>query len=262
MTVKLAVIGGTGVYDPKILDNIELKNIDTPYGQVAVKIGEYKSKKVAFLPRHGEGHTIPPHQINYRANIAALKALGVEKIIATAAVGSLNEAMGPGSLVLFDQFIDFTKSRVGTFFEGEKGVLHVDFTDPYCSEVRQVVKQAAEVLNLPVILGGTYVCTEGPRFETPAEIKMFKIWGGDLVGMTSVPEVVLAKEAAMCYASVAMVTNFAAGISPNNLTHGEVVECMTENSENIKKLIMQTIEIMTDDRDCLCKHAEDELGSF
>ncbi len=262
MTVKIGIIGGTGVYDPKMLTNVKEEKISTKYGDMIVKIGTYMEQEVAFLARHGVGHTVPPHKINYRANIMAMKNLGVEKIIATAAVGSLHLDMKPGDFVLVDQFIDSTKNRVLTFFEGEEGVVHVDFTEPYCSEVRKLLVTAAESIEIPMQLAGVYVCTEGPRFETPAEIKMYKQWGADLVGMTSVPEVVLAREAEMCYATVAMVTNFAAGISPTGLTHAEVVEIMAENNENLKTLIMKAIEFNTNERKCHCKDALQELGKF
>lgn len=262
MTAKIGIIGGTGVYDPKMLNNIKEETVSTEYGEVVVKIGTYMDQEVAFLARHGAGHTVAPHKINYRANIMALKILGVEKVIATAAVGSLNLDLKPGDFVLVDQFIDFTKNRVQTFFEGEEGVVHVDFTEPYCPEVRKLLKTSAESIGLLTHPEGVYVCTEGPRFETPAEITMYKKWGADVVGMTSVPEVVLAREAELCYATVAMVTNFAAGISPSALTHAEVVEIMAENNENLKALIMKAIELNTKERKCDCKGALQELGKF
>ena len=260
---KIAIIGGTGVYDPRILNGLREETINTKYGAVSLKIGNYSNKEVAFLSRHGENHAVPPHKVNYRANIMALKEIGVEKVIATAATGSLNLEMRPGDFVLVDQFIDFTKSRPLTFYEEiGQGVVHIDMTEPYCREVRNVLTQAGQMLDMKIYHRGTYVCTEGPRFETPAEIKMYSQLGGDLVGMTSVPEVVLAKEAEMCYATIATVTNFAAGISPTPLTHAEVVEAMNKNNENLKKLIMQTIEIMTKKRGCTCKTALGELGSL
>jgi len=262
MKAKIAIIGGTGVYDPRMLEGIREEYIETKYGQAAVKIGTCEGKAVAFLARHGTGHSVPPHKVNYRANIRALKELGVEKVIATAAVGSLNPAMKPGEFVLVDQFMDFTKNRIGTFFEGEEGVVHVDMTDPYCAEVRKVLARAGAGLPVEIHDGGTYVCTEGPRFETPAEIHMYRKLGGDLVGMTSVPEVVLAREAEMCYAAIAMVTNFAAGISTTLLTHAEVVETMNKNAENLKNMVRKAISILTDDRPCLCKEALRELGKF
>jgi len=261
--IKIGIIGGTGVYDPKILTGVSEENVKTEYGTIRVKVGEYKSKPVAFLARHGQDHAVPPHRINYRGNIMALKRLGVERIVATGAVGSLNLEMRPGEAVLVDQFIDFTKNRVQTFFDdGEKGVLHVDMTGPYCLDLRKTIINAAQTLAMPLKSSGTYVCTEGPRFETPAEIKMYSAMGGDLVGMTSVPEVILAKEAEICYATIALVTNYAAGISPTPLTHAEVMEAMRSNQENLKSLIMRTIEYLTDERACDCGRALEELGSL
>jgi 5'-methylthioadenosine phosphorylase len=253
MSVTMAIIGGTGVYDPNILDNIRDVNISTRYGDTVVKVGEYQGRDVAFMNRHGAGHSVPPHLVNYRANIAALKKLGVKSILATAAVGSLNPDMKPGHFVFCDQFLDFTKVRKHTFFEGGgQGVVHVDVTDPYCGELRQLLEECATSQELTYHQGGVYVTAEGPRFETPAEIKMYRQLGGDLVGMTSVPEVVLAREAEMCYATICMVTNFAAGISPTPLTHQEVLEIMAENAANLRKLAMGTLALILPDRQCRC----------
>ncbi len=254
MYVKIAVIGGTGVYDPGILSDVRGETVSTPYGEVHLKIGMYRGRTVAFLNRHGEDHSVPPHLVNYRANIAALKKLGVKNVLATGAVGSLNPAMQPGHFVFVDQFLDFTKNRQHTFFEGGlSGVVHTDMTSPYCPELREILARAARSYGFHAHAGGTYVCTEGPRFETAAEIKMFRLLGGDLVGMTGVPEAPLAREAEMCYATVAMVTNFAAGISPAPLTHREVVDVMMQNSENIKKLLVQAITWIDPDRTCSCR---------
>ncbi|QGG48126.1 S-methyl-5'-thioadenosine phosphorylase [Heliorestis convoluta] len=263
MTVKIAIIGGTGVYDPAILKDLRTVEVDTKYGKVAIKVGSYGDKEVAFLARHGEGHTVPPHLINYRANIMALKRLGVRHIIATAAVGSLDLKMEAGHLVVVEDFLDFTKARATTFFDGgEAGVVHTDFTYPYCPRLRQILVQAGEKENLTIHDKAVYVCTEGPRFETPTEIKMYQSFGGHLVGMTSVPEVLLAREAEICYATVAMVTNYGAGISPQPLTHMEVLEAMDANKENIKKLAMKTIELLEVDEDCDCQHALADFGGF
>ncbi|HWI54083.1 MAG TPA: S-methyl-5'-thioadenosine phosphorylase [Desulfobacteria bacterium] len=260
---KIGFIGGTGVYDPTLLSGVSEENVSTEYGAVKVKIGEYKGTEVAFLARHGEDHDVPPHKINFRANIMAMKKLGVERIIATGAVGSLNLEMQPGEVVIVDQFIDFTKNRVQTFYDDSgRGVVHVDMTEPYCQELRKIISNAARTLEIPVKTSGTYVCTEGPRFETPAEIKMYSFLGGDLVGMTSVPEVVLAREAEICYSTIAMVTNYAAGISPTPLTHAEVVEAMRRNNEILKRLVMKTIEIIPQERQCECQNALAELGSL
>jgi 5'-methylthioadenosine phosphorylase len=261
--ITIGIIGGTGVYDPNILENVYDAEIVTPYGIVNYKVGDFTKKSVAFIPRHGSSHSIPPHLINYRANIWALKNLGVQNIIATTAVGSLNLAMKPGHFVLPDQFLDFTKNRVNTFYEGgERGVVHVDVTEPYCPTLRKILNQAGQNLNLSIHNGGTYVCTEGPRFETPAEITMFNKLGGDLVGMTNVPEAVLAREAEMCYVTVSMVTNYAAGISKLPLTHAEVLETMQSNTENIKQLVMSAINLLDAQIDCSCKHALAEFGGF
>ena len=261
--IRIAIIGGTGVYDPSILTNIRDVSIETPYGAVSFKTGEFENRGVAFLPRHGSDHSIPPHLINYRANLWAMKKIGVENIIATTAVGSLNPAMKPGDFVVLDQFLDFVKNRVCTFYEGgARGVVHVDVTAPYCPVLREKVLEAAQAQNITAHNGGTYVCTDGPRFETAAEIKMFAQFGGDVVGMTNVPEVVLAREAEMCYTTVSMVTNLAAGLSAQPLTHGEVLDIMAANSENIKKLILDTVRRLELDRSCSCRKALAEYGGF
>ncbi|MBE3587204.1 MAG: S-methyl-5'-thioadenosine phosphorylase [Thermoanaerobacteraceae bacterium] len=250
MAVRVAIIGGTGVYDPSILSDIREEVLETPFGRSRVKTGTYQGVEVAFMARHGADHSVPPHLVNYRANIWGLRLMGVKSILATAAVGSLNPEMKPKQFVFVDQFLDFTKTRSQTFVE--KGVVHLDMTDPYCPELRLILSRAAGDLGLEYHAGGTYVCTEGPRFETPAEIRMFRQLGGDLVGMTSVPEVVLAREAGMCYATIAMVTNFAAGISPTRLSHQEVVDVMAENAANLRRLVMRAIELLDPDRSCLC----------
>ncbi len=261
--IKIAIIGGTGVYDPTILDNVREETVVTPYGMVEYKIGDFKGKGIAFIARHGSKHSIAPHLINYRANIWAMKKLGVENIIATTAVGSLNLNMKPGDFVLVEQFIDFTKNRITTFYEGgERGVVHVDVTSPYCPSLREIIRTAGQSMGIAIHDKGTYVCTDGPRFETPAEISMFAKMGGDLVGMTNVPEVVLAREAEMCYATISMVTNYAAGISRQALTHSEVVETMQANTENIKQLIMSAIDLINTNSDCGCRHALAEYGGF
>ena len=262
MAITTAIIGGTGVYDPGMLENPVERNISTPYGEALVLVGEYKGQPLAFLTRHGRKHTVPPHRINYRANIYALKTLGVEQIVATTAVGSLNAAMAPGHFVLPDQFLDFTKQRDHTFFDGEDGrVVHVDVTEPYCPRLRNVIANCADKLGYDCHNAATYVCTEGPRFETPAEINMFHKLGGDLVGMTNVPEVVLAHEAEMCYATISIVTNFAAGISANPLTHKEVVDVMKDSTSRFRSLIAAVLDSLTR-TDCSCRHTLSEFGGF
>ncbi|ASJ09948.1 5'-methylthioadenosine phosphorylase [Thermococcus sp. P6] len=258
---RIAIIGGSGVYDPEILENVRELFVGTPYGDVRVKVGEYDGEEIVFLARHGEKHNTPPHRVNYRANIWALHELGVERILSTSAVGSLNEAMKPGDFVILDQLMDFTKTRHYTFYDGEesphdrKFVAHVDFTDPYCPELRKALITSAKELGFNYHPTGTYACMEGPRFETRAEIRALKILGADVVGMTQCPEAALARELEMCYASVAIVTNFAAGMSGEKLTHREVVELMEKKSEEIKYLLMGAIKHIPKERHCACKDA-------
>lgn len=247
----LAVIGGTGVYKAEMLENVQRLGLETRYGKVNLLLGTYQGRRVAFLARHGKGHSVPPHLINYRANIQALRDLGVKKIIATAAVGSLNQEMAPCDFVLVDQFLDFTKTRKSTFYEGRfRGVEHIDMTNPYCPSAREFLFTKAKELGLKIHQSGCYVCMEGPRFETAAEIRMFKQLGGDVVGMTSVPEVVLAREAGICYASLCMVTNYAAGISPTILTHEEVLEVTQQLQEGLSRLLMSVLGELPLEKSC------------
>ena len=251
MIKLIGIIGGSGVYEiTHKADSCTKKVIKTDYGEVEVSILEIFGKKVAFIPRHAAGHSIPPHKINFRANIDALKNVGVTKIIATNSVGSMNEDMPPGSFVIPDDFLDFSQDRVKTFYEDK--VVHIDVTEAYCPSLRDVLAQSGDV-----ILGGTYVCTEGPRFETPAEIKMFKMLGGDLVGMTGVPEVTLAREREICYNSICIVSNYASGISPDELTIDEVFEMVAKKEHELLELIYNFIKNVDDDTDCMCNHALD-----
>lgn len=250
---RLALIGGTGVYDPHMLGSVRDETVSTPYGVVDISLGTFQGVEVVFMQRHGRGHTIPPHMVNYRGNIWALKELGVTKVVATAAVGSMNDAMKPGHFVLLDQFIDFTKNRSFTFFDGEGGlVVHTDFTEPYCGSMRKVIQEAAAELDLELHPKGCYVCVEGPRFETPAEITAYRRLGGDVVGMTNVPEVVLAREAGLCYAVVATVTNLAAGISSAPISHTEVDEVMEKASENLRSLLKAVFGKLDPESSCSC----------
>ncbi|KXA90139.1 5'-methylthioadenosine phosphorylase, partial [candidate division MSBL1 archaeon SCGC-AAA259A05] len=185
----------------------------------------------------------------------SLKELGVKRVFASTAAGSLDPDLEPGEFVLLDQFLDFTKSRPSTFYEGEEGVYHVDMTEPYCPDLRNILLETAGELDIPVRPSGTYVCTEGPRFETAAEIQMFRQLSADVVGMTNVPESVLARELEMCYSAISVVTNFAAGISREKLTHEEVAEIMDENMKRLKSLLYSTIPRVPGERTCACKDA-------
>ena len=224
--MSIAIIGGTGVElsTPGARDEI----IQTRWGKALVTRVEIGGRELFFLHRHADPDSgrrhVPPHKINYRANIAALKKLGATTIFASTAVGSLREEWPSGTLVLLDQFFDFTTNRTKTFFD-ERAV-HVDVTQPYCAQARKCLVQAARELNFDLHDGATYICTDGPRFETAGEIRVFKSWGADVVGMTSAPEVVLAREAEMSYAGISIVTNAAAGISKHPLTQAEVMDAM------------------------------------
>ncbi len=243
MDCDIAVIGGTGLYGADWIEGPDEVTLGTPYGAVTLVRGRCAGRAVAFLPRHGSGHTVPPHRIPYRANLWALGRLGVRRVFATAACGSLREALAPGSLALCDQFLDWTRGRPSTFFDGEDGVVrHTDMTEPYCPELRGLLAAAARDLGLALAPRATYVCTEGPRFETPAEIRAYASLGGDLVGMTGVPEVVLAREAGLCYASVAIATNYAAGLAGRPLDHSEVVAAMTSSMAAVRRLLVATIQ--------------------
>jgi len=253
---KVAIIGGSGVYKQDYLENEREITVETKYGSVLMKQAIYKGRNVFFMARHGGEHKMLPHLINYRANIAALKKLEVDAILATAAVGTINRDMPPGSRVIIDQFIDFTKQRPLTFFEGEEGfVVHIDYSEPYCPEIRSSIIQAGRRLGQHLINGGCYVCCEGPRFETPAEIKMFQNWGADVVGMTNVPEVVLAREAGLCYATIALPTNYAAGVAAEPLTHEEVLEAMENDKPDLDRLLAACLEEIKPEQTCKCKEA-------
>jgi len=252
---RVAIIGGTGVYDPKIFrDSKEIK-IYTPYGSTSpfLSIGFHGDRKIAFLPRHGKDHSIPPHKINYRANIYALKQIGVQRIISISSVGSLREDYKPGDFVFPNQFIDRTKSRADTFFEGGQ-VVHVSTADPVCPQMRKSYELSANKLGIGAHPQGTYVCIEGPRFSTRAESKLFRLWGADVVGMTMYPEVVLAREAQICYASISMVTDYDVW-ADKPVSAAEVSETLKKNIESARRMILSTIDNLPAERTCACSKA-------
>ncbi len=253
--MSLGIISGTGLYDFALLSGGQKSLIETPYGQATVYENDIDGKHVVFLPRHGKGHSLPPHLINYRANICALSTLGVRDVVALCCVGSLKSEFGPGSLVLVDQFIDQTWGREMTF-SAPGAVDHVDMTAPYCSRLSQAVLKAADSCSLEVKTGGIYICTQGPRFETPAEIKIFAAWGANLVGMTGVPEAPLAREAGLCYASLAVVANYAAGMNQGEPVDADDISCIMarekDDLENILRALIRDYETTT----CLCAQSE------
>ncbi len=255
--MKIGIIGGSGFY--KLLDNPREMKMSTPYGSPSapVQIGRLSSVEVAFIPRHGVNHTIPPHKVNYRANIWALHELGVERVIGINAVGSLKEEYKPGDIVLVDQFIDFTKKRNYTFYDGGK-VYHVSFADPFCPEMRGILGKTAGELGIPYKDKGTYACIEGPRFSTRAESRMFRQFA-DVIGMTLVPEINLARELAMCYANISMVTDYDVW-AEKPVDTKEVLETMAKNIENVNSLLKGAIPKIPDERHCNCGKALENAG--
>jgi 5'-methylthioadenosine phosphorylase len=252
--LNYGIIGGSGFYQPDLLTNVREISVETPYGEIKPLIGRLEKLEVAFLPRHGKDHSILPHQINYRANIWGLHSLGINRIVATTAVGSLKPELAPGSMVINDQFIDFTKQRPLTFFDqGEVHKAHIDITEPYCPAIRAFLSKAAAKINLPIQTGSCYVCTEGPRYETAAEVRMYRMLGGTVVGMTGIPEAVLARELGMCYANLSTVTNWAAGISLSPLSHAEVVQIMALNQNKLRELITNYLVEVNNEINCSCK---------
>jgi 5'-methylthioadenosine phosphorylase len=255
MQEEIGIIGGTGLYDPKLLKNTEEIEVETPYGPPSdsITIGELGGKCVAFLPRHSKKHTIRPSDVNSRANIFALKKLGVERIIAPTTVGSLREDFKPGDIVFIDQFIDRTTRREPSFYTGNQ-VCHISVAEPMCPELRQVLIRAAKALNIKTHNTGTYVCIEGPRFSTKAESKMFRMWGADVVGMTLVPECVLAREAEICYSSISTVTDYDVW-KDKPVCVDDIRKTMKENIEKVKRIIVEAVSKMPKERKCECGSA-------
>lgn len=244
---ELAIIGGTGLTDLAGLEITHRQILHTPYGETSSPIihGRYGGKAVLFLARHGARHTIPPHRINYRANIWCLKELGVQRVIAIAAVGGIHHRLQPPDLVVPHQLIDYTWSREHTFFaEDLNQVTHIDFTQPYCDRLRERLLAAAEQVNFTVHSQGVYGATQGPRLETAAEIDRIERDGCDIVGMTGMPEAALARELNLCYATCAVVSNQAAGRSPKPITLAEIEANLTEGIEHVRQLLVKVIQLL------------------
>jgi 5'-methylthioadenosine phosphorylase len=252
--VKIGIIGGSGVYDPNLFEDAKKIKVHTPYGRTSdfVTVGKFKGVDMVVIPRHGEGHRINPSDVNYRANIWAMKELGVTDIIATGAVGSLKEEIKPGELVFTDQFIDRTTKRNSTFYEGSH-VCHISIAEPTCKELRKILTQGAKRLGIAHHEKGTCVVIEGPKFSTKAESAMHRSWGADLVGMTLVPECVLAREAGMCYATVSLVTDYDVW-KEQHVTIDEIIKTMGENLHKFKDLMSEVIPKIQD-RECECREA-------
>lgn len=249
MIYLIGIIGGTGTSN--LLETFPINRSETcktPYGEApTIHFLEIENTEVAFMSRHSKGHSVPPHKINYRANIEALHMMGIKQVLATNSVGSLDTNIQPGSLLIPDNFIDFTKGRQSTFFDDE--VVHIDCTNPYCETLRKILIESGNVHPY-----GVYIATEGPRFETGAEIQFYKMIGGKVVGMTGVPEVILAREKQICYSSICAITNYAASISPTNLTITEVLDAMHDCEEKLIQLVLKSIKKINPNLNCECQN--------
>lgn len=257
----IGVFGGSGFYS--FLPNVEEVWIDTPYGAPSdkVAIAEIGGKKVAFLPRHGKDHRLPPHKINYRANLWAMKELGVKRILGPCAAGSLQPHIKPGDFVFCDQFVNRTWGRADTFFEGPT-VAHISAADPYCPQTRQVLMEQADKLGLSYHDKGTVVVVQGPRFSTRAESREFRSHGWEVINMTQYPEAFLARELGICYANISLITDYDAGLeddpSVEPVSHQEVLKVFQQNLEKLRTLLIATIEALPEEQTCRCAHALEE----
>lgn len=258
----IGVIGGSGLYDIEGLTGKRWETVSSTFGEPSdqILLGEMSGQPLAFLPRHGRGHRIPPSQINFRANIEALKKIGVTQIISATAVGSLREDLLPGTLVTVDQFIDRTIAREKSFF-GTGLVAHVSMAAPTCRRIAKHLSASAENLGLKSQEGGTCLVMEGPQFSTLAESQLYRKWGCDVIGMTNMPEAKLAREAELCYAAVAMVTDFDCWHpAHDSVTVDTVVRVMLENAENVRNLVRQVVPLLRDDQSaaaCGCRTSLD-----
>jgi 5'-methylthioadenosine phosphorylase len=255
---KIGIIGGSGLYEMEGLSQIEEVRIDTPFGSPSdvIVLGTLDDARLAFLPRHGRGHRITPTDINYRANLWALKKLGCEWVISVSAVGSMKEHIAPGDVVIVDQFIDLTKRRISTFF-GEGVVGHVSFAQPISLELAKPLAEAARATGkAKVHEGGTYVCIEGPQFSTKAESRVYRSWGVDVIGMTNMPEAKLALEAEMSYATIALATDYDCWHESHEAVSVEaVIAVLLKNVENAKAILKEAVKRIPNERTCPAKDA-------
>ena len=254
---KIGVIGGSGLYDIEGMAEIEEVDIKTPFGKPSdtIVVGKLERVRVAFLPRHGRGHRILPTEVPSRANIYALKSLGVERIIAINSVGSLKEKFKPGDLLIPDQLIDRTRLRANTFF-GEGIVAHIPFAEPFCPVLGQVVYKAAQDAGATVYRGGTYVVMEGPAFSTKAESFLYRSWGASAIGMTALPEAKLAREAEICYAVIACISDYDCWHETEaSVTAEMIIRCLRQNIDTAKRIIRLAVGMIPEKRDCDCATA-------
>ncbi len=257
LKAEIGIIGGSGLYAMPGLSNVREERVETPFGEPSevLALGELEGRRVAFLARHGKGHRILPSEINFRANIFAMKSLGVERILSVSAVGSLKEEHKPTDFVIPDQFIDRTFARNGTFF-GDGIVAHVGFGDPVCGTVAKAFERACVEVGVVGKRGGTYVCMEGPQFSTRAESNLYRSWGADVIGMTNLQEAKLAREAEICYATMAMVTDYDCWREGHDdVTVDQVVAVLHQNAENAGKVVGAAVAAMPTERTCGCTTA-------
>ncbi len=267
---EIGVIGGSGFYD--LLEKAQEVEMTTPFGAPSAQIilGSVAGRRVAFLPRHGRGHKLPPHKIPYQANLWAMKKMGVKRIISPAAVGSLNPLIKPGDFVICDQFVNWTKKREDTFYNGQEiegvkksdRVAHFSCADPYCPELRRTANKCCQKLNIVHHETGTVVIIDGPRFSTRAESKLFASQGGDIINMTVYPEVALARELGLCYVNIGLVTDYDVGLLGNKnikpVTIKEVLKVFEKNNQKVKELIFEIIKNLPRERKCGCEKYLDE----
>ncbi|MEW6719318.1 MAG: S-methyl-5'-thioadenosine phosphorylase [Thermodesulfobacteriota bacterium] len=257
MSGILGVIGGSGLYGMEDLKNVRQVSVRTPFGAPsdALTVGELEGRTVAFLPRHGRGHRIPPSGINFRANIYALKKIGADAVLSISAVGSMKEGIRPGDIVVVDQFIDNTRLRQNTFF-GDGVAGHIVFADPVCPALSGIAYAAARKVVRRVRRGGTYLCIEGPAFSTRAESNLYRKWGADVIGMTNMPEAKLAREAGLCYAVLALATDYDCWHrTEEDVSVGSILEVLKRNVENSRKIVRAVAKAMPLPEGCGCGEA-------
>ncbi len=257
MSIRVGVVGGSGLYQMEALTDVEEQVVTTPFGEPsdAFILGKLDGVPVAFLPRHGRGHRFSPSEVNYRANVFGFKKLGVEWLISVSAVGSMKEDKAPGHLVLVDQFIDRTKHRESTFFS-QGLVAHVPFADPICSDLQGVLHRAAGEAGAVVHKGGTYICIEGPQFSTRAESELYRSWGVDVIGMTNLPEAKLAREAGLCYATMALVTDYDCWHNAHDSVSVEsVIAVLKQNVQMAQRTIRHAVAAIPAEGACVYRGA-------
>lgn len=263
MKPTLAIIGGTGAIELSIFNGWKWDSVTTRFGEIEYAYGRLAGVPSAFFPRHGRTHSIPPNLVNYQGLVAGIRALDIRKTIGIAAVGTLTEAVPPGGFAVLSDFIDMTRRRQSTFFDQPGSpVVHTDFTTPYCPQLSTAVLEAFKSECIEAVTPCVYICVDGPRYETPAEIKTFRSWGADVVGMTNVPEVVLAREAGICYTAIVVPTNYAAGISPVPLAHEDVVAQMKRQDGFMTRVLPVSASLVSQIQECRCQLNWDKFGVF